>query len=120
MNSALALIGSLLVVGFVAIAAAGPGTSEPAPDAEPAWSCGQQDHSVWRKVNECRAKCSEGKDAKRQQCLDTMRSCRSACADDAACKTKCVDDGNACIRNSETEIKQCGERCVTDTPGCTL
>ena len=114
MKSALALIGSLLVVGFVAIAAAGPDTPEPA------WSCGQQDHSVWRKVNECRAKCTEGKDAKRQVCLDTMRSCRSACGDDAACKTKCVDDGNACIRNSETAIQQCGERCVTDTPGCTL
>ena len=113
MKSALAVLGSLLVVGLVAIAAA-------RPTAEPVWSCGQQDQSVWRKVNECRAKCVEGKDAKRQQCIDTMRSCRSACGDDSACKTKCVDDSNACVRNSEAEIKQCGERCVTDTPGCTL
>ena len=109
-----ALIGAFLVAGFLSI------TARPAASAEPAWSCGQQDQSVWRKVNDCRARCTDGKDAKRQKCLDDMRSCRTACADDAACKTKCVDDGNACIRNSENAIKQCGDQCVTDTPGCTL
>jgi hypothetical protein len=114
-----ALIGAFLVAGFLAIAARPAASAEPS-DPVPAWSCGQQDHSVWRKVNDCRAKCVEGKDAKRQKCLDDMRSCRTACADDAACKTKCVDDGNACVRDSENAIKQCGERCVTDTPGCTL
>jgi hypothetical protein len=110
MKLAFVLLGATVTAGFMAMAIAAPAT--------PAWSCNTQDTKLFQKVNECRRQCTVGKDAKRQLCLDTMRSCRSACADDA-CKTKCVDDGNKCIKDNETAVQKCGDDCVTSN-GCTL